>query len=85
VDVEVPVEKPASGVAAAVHLQRDPGRLEDLRMVGQSHVVVGTDHHLPMTVDHDLGVPGLGDLLEVRVQPRRTGFPRRGECGALVE
>ena len=56
VNVKVAVQEAATGVAAAVSLQRLACRLEDAGVVGQPHVVIGADHHLPVAVDDDLGV-----------------------------
>ena len=57
VNVEVSVQEAASGVAATVDLQRLSCCLQDQWVVGQPHVVVGADHHFPLAVDDDLGVP----------------------------
>ena len=51
----------------------------------QAQVVVGPQHDPLLALDDDDRVLGLGDRLEIRVQPRSLDFPGPGELPALVE
>src|SRR2546426_8096164 len=54
-------------------------------MVGEPQIVVGAHHDPGLALDHDDGVFGVGNRLEVRVQARRLHLARSCEILALVE
>ena len=54
-------------------------------MMGQTQVVVRPEHDPLLTLNDDNRVLGLGNRLEVRIQPGRLHFPRTRELPALLE
>ena len=85
VEIEIAVQKSASGIAGSVLVDGLPGRLHHPRVVRQPHVVVGADHELLLSVDHHVRVVGLVDPLEVRIQSGSTHLTGGREVLTFVE
>jgi hypothetical protein len=54
-------------------------------MVGQSKVVIRSEHDPPLSLNGDDGVLGFGDGFEIGVQPLCLDFIGPGELPALLE
>ncbi len=79
------VEEPRPGAPGAVLLQRPDAGLDDLRVRGQTQIVVGAQHDAALALHHDLHVlPGLQGV-EVGVHALLLQFPRQGRCKALLK
>ena len=67
VNVQRTVEKTRAGATGTVFLHRRVDRLFDLRMIGESHVTVGTKHQNLLAIDHHFRILGRGNRSKIGI------------------
>ena len=85
VQVEGTIEKPAAGAARSIAMKGSGGGFENLGVMSQAEVVVRPQHDALLTFYDDRGILGIGNRLEIGIEPGSLNFSGLGELTALFK